>query len=112
MLEWLENWYDSQCDGNWEHNYGVKIETIDNPGWNVNIDLNDIISKNLSEIKWNVVELSDKKWVGYKIENNKFNGACDPNNLNLIIYIFKELMENGQISEVDIKSKLNSKKIG
>ena len=39
MINWLENWYSSQCDGSWEHFYGIKIETLDNPGWAVEIDL-------------------------------------------------------------------------
>ena len=39
MLEWLQDWYLKQCDGGWEHEYGIKIETLDNPGWKVIIDL-------------------------------------------------------------------------
>ncbi|MER8786760.1 immunity 53 family protein [Mesorhizobium sp. M0815] len=39
MLEWLEEWYQGQCNGDWEHQYGIKIDTIDNPGWEVSIDL-------------------------------------------------------------------------
>ena len=38
-LAWIENWYQSQCHGDWEHDYGIKIETLDNPGWRVVIDL-------------------------------------------------------------------------
>jgi|GEM_PF-3181522 len=33
----LTNWYQNQCDGDWEHKYGVSIETLDNPGWIVKI---------------------------------------------------------------------------
>lgn len=33
IFEWLQKWYKSQCDGDWEHEYGIKIETVDNPGW-------------------------------------------------------------------------------
>lgn len=32
-------WYASQCDGEWEHEFGLKIGTMDNPGWSVQIDL-------------------------------------------------------------------------
>ena len=39
VFEWLQNWFKSQCDGDWEHEYGVKIETVDNPGWYVVINL-------------------------------------------------------------------------
>jgi hypothetical protein len=29
----LDDWYQSRCDGLWEHRYGVTVETCDNPGW-------------------------------------------------------------------------------
>ncbi|MBY0204438.1 Imm53 family immunity protein [Paenibacillus cucumis (ex Kampfer et al. 2016)] len=32
-LAWIQHRYDQNCDGEWEHVYGVKIQTIDNPGW-------------------------------------------------------------------------------
>jgi len=34
----LQAWYVVQCDGDWEHTYGVKIETLDNPGWMLRVD--------------------------------------------------------------------------
>ena len=36
---WLEQWYLQQCDGEWEHSFGVTIGTLDNPGWTVRINL-------------------------------------------------------------------------
>ncbi|HET6573389.1 MAG TPA: immunity 53 family protein [Fimbriiglobus sp.] len=39
VLPRLQQWYAAQCDGDWEHQYGVLIETLDNPGWRVKIDL-------------------------------------------------------------------------
>ena len=41
ILTDLQSWYAAQCDGGWEHQYGVKIDTLGNPGWSVNIDLRD-----------------------------------------------------------------------
>jgi hypothetical protein len=32
-LSRLSTWYQSQCDERWEHSFGLKIETLDNPGW-------------------------------------------------------------------------------
>ena len=29
----LDRWFSNQCDGTWEHRYGVRIQTTDNPGW-------------------------------------------------------------------------------
>lgn len=31
--------YLSQCNGDWEHQCGLKIRTLDNPGWSIEIDL-------------------------------------------------------------------------
>ncbi|MHC3815880.1 Imm53 family immunity protein [Streptomyces sp. DT9] len=41
LLDWLQNWYAQQCDGDWEHEWGVKIATLDNPGWTIEIDLKE-----------------------------------------------------------------------
>jgi hypothetical protein len=38
-LHRLQAWYALQCDGDWEHEYGITIENIDNPGWTVTIPL-------------------------------------------------------------------------
>ena len=24
-FSWLEDWYEAQCNGDWEHQYGVKV---------------------------------------------------------------------------------------
>lgn len=40
-LEWLMNWYVRKCNNDWEHSFGVKIDTLDNPGWTVEIDLRE-----------------------------------------------------------------------
>ncbi len=34
------------CDGDWEHSYGITIDTLDNPGWKVSIDLSDTLLEN------------------------------------------------------------------
>ncbi len=41
VLAELQRWYLAQCNDDWEHSYGVTIETLDNPGWSVHIDLAD-----------------------------------------------------------------------
>ena len=35
----IEDWYRAQCDDEWEHQFGMKIDPLDNPGWSVEIDL-------------------------------------------------------------------------
>ena len=33
----LEDWYADLCNGDWEHTGGIKIETLDNPGWCITV---------------------------------------------------------------------------
>ncbi len=35
----LQAWYAAHCDGEWEHTNGIRIDTLDNPGWSVVVDL-------------------------------------------------------------------------
>ena len=42
LLE-LQEWCRNQCDGEWEHHHGVKIDSIDNLGWRVIIDLDKTV---------------------------------------------------------------------
>lgn len=95
LLCWLQDWYMSMCDGGWEHYFGVRIETLDNPGWQVEIDLTDtpLENKNFSEFRNQNYE-SDDDWIICFVEDGKFKGAGDPHKLPRILEIFKNLAEN------------------
>ena len=93
MINWIQEWYKSQCDGNWEHIRGVKIETLDNPGWSVEIDFNDTDFE-ISDILWNLEEKSESDWIGYSVTNNVFHGSGDSLKLNAILELFKDVIEN------------------
>ena len=36
-FEWLQQWYADHLDGEREHQNGVRIETLDNPGWSLSV---------------------------------------------------------------------------
>ena len=93
LLKWLEGWYKSNCDGYWEHSYGVKIETLDNPGWGVRIKLVDteLEGKCFETLK---IERTDDNWVYCKVKDNVFQGAGGPENLEEILKIFKAWTSN------------------
>lgn len=38
-LTGLKDWYAAQCDGAWEHAYGITLSTVDNPGWVLRVEL-------------------------------------------------------------------------
>jgi hypothetical protein len=45
-LCWLQKWCEQQCNGLWEHSSEVKISTLDNPGWAVEIALKGTLFEN------------------------------------------------------------------
>jgi hypothetical protein len=98
-VEWLQQWYQAQCNGEWEHQYGVLIDTIDNPGWSVKIDLTGTPLQNLSmesvaRGSVNHIGLNgDQAWLQCKVENNRFEGAGGPLSLLEICEAFKNWVE-------------------
>lgn len=92
-LFWLQAWYKKQSNGVWEHSYGIKIDTIDNPGWKLIIDLKDTsLQGALVESKF--IEKNENDWFSYKILNDQFVAYGGPENLVELINIFKEFFYN------------------
>lgn len=92
-LHELQDWYLSQCNGDWEHQNGVSIQTLDNPGWQVEIQLHDTILEGIEfkEQSYGVgeeAESSGDNWVSCKVTNNIFTGAGGPKKLEEIISVF------------------------
>ena len=86
-LERLQRWYLAQCDGEWEHVYGVEVGTLDNPGWTVKIDLTDTA---LSAVPFDRLEAhyTDDDWVVCRVEGYSFHAACGPLNLEEALEVF------------------------
>ncbi len=87
-LGWLQEWYHSNCNGDWEHFYGIKIDTLDNPGWSLTIDLTETMIENKSFDNF-YVERAEDDWIFCRIENQKFKVSCSSLNLLEAIDIFR-----------------------
>jgi hypothetical protein len=87
FLKEIQIWYSSECNGDWEHSFGINIQTSDNPGWIVEIDL---LETNLADRGdfFHEDRQSEDDWVIIRISNSKFTGSCDPNNLNKVLKDF------------------------
>jgi hypothetical protein len=86
-LSRLQSWYRQQCDGDWEHQHGIEIGTLDNPGWSVRIDLAHA-SAATQPFEGVDIARSDCDWIRCRVENGKFLGFGGPENLSEIIDIF------------------------
>lgn len=97
-LEWLEQWYASRCDGRWEHDKGVSVETIDNPGWRVMIDIDKERFENgdgLLEVVGDPPSEANRfvggpDWMICRTQGARFIGAGDAGKLAAIIRCFRE----------------------
>ncbi len=92
-IKWLQKWYENECNGDWEHSFGINIETTDNPGWAIQIELNDTKWENL-KVEYKLIENTENDWIAFKIENKTFFGYGDPQKLDKLIGIFREIIEN------------------
>ncbi|WP_315767191.1 MULTISPECIES: immunity 53 family protein [unclassified Bradyrhizobium] len=89
----LQAWYAAQCNGCWEHQYGVKIDTIDNPGWSLKIDLYET---DLSGRLFEDVDAGDqdgRDWYICRVRDYKFESFCGPALLSDVISVFLDWAE-------------------
>ena len=92
ILHFLTNWFKSNCNDDWEHIYQIKIETLDNPGWHITIDLmdTDLEGKNFQQV---FLHNNEKDWMICRVEKNIFHGDGDLDKLEKILEIFKNWQE-------------------
>jgi hypothetical protein len=80
-VERLQAWFLAQCDGAWEQGHSVSISTLDNPGWQLQV--------NLDRTRWagrsfaaEAVDRSEHDWCHCWVKDNYFHAACGPCNLD------------------------------
>src|SRR5919106_5696409 len=84
----LQAWYRRHCDGDWEHGAGIQIESLDNPGWRVRINL---VDTQLDGQPFDVVEErygQETEWVRCWVAEDQFHGAGGPEQLSRLLRIF------------------------
>ena len=86
-LEEIQRWYDAQCDEDWEHEFGVRIATLDNPGWTLEIDLEEtpLDGREFPSIKDMAPE---RDWLFWEVSEGKFRGSCGPLMLGRMLRAF------------------------
>jgi len=101
LLRALEDLYARQCNGVWEHSHGVKIESCDNPGWWVKIDLvgTELQARLFDPIAEQVdasgFQQSDR-WLHCTIEDGVWHGAGDETKLSVILKTFLDWAGTGE----------------
>lgn len=83
----LQQWYSAQCNGDWEHSYGIKIDTLDNPGWILTVDLAETNLAGVLVPRDRVVR-SEHDWAQHEILDDKFIACGGPFNLEELVTRF------------------------
>ncbi len=93
----LAAWYARQCDGEWEHRYGVSIQSIDNPGWWVKVDLagTALATRTFVSVSIGVEPegATGSHWLRCYVADGVWNGAGDPGRLEEIVARFVDWCE-------------------
>jgi hypothetical protein len=91
-LEWLEDWYQRQCDGDWEHTQGIRLESLPRRGWRLTISLEGTSAQDIVPNRLNF-GTSGEEWIDCSISEARFEGAGDPRRLEQIIGVFRKWVE-------------------
>ena len=89
LLEWLQDFYLSACDGDWEDGVGYTIATLDNPGWSIDFDLENTALED-RPFKPVRIERSEHDWVQCRVDPKLFQGRGGPKNLTELLTIFRD----------------------
>jgi hypothetical protein len=104
-LRRLQSWYAAQCNGEWEHHHGVSIQSCDNPGWRVRIDIEGtpLEHKSFIPVEHNVSlkemeqiaaglksDACDRgsDWMLCRVKEKVFDGAGGPEKLEAMLGVF------------------------
>jgi len=102
IIQWLQDWTKSQIDGDWEHELGISISMLDNPGWILSADVSNY-GDFLKETK-PLGRDNDVDWIDFEIRVIAKTYVYieifgDISKLNKILYSFKAII--GELEEIE-----------
>lgn len=106
IIQWLQDWTKSQIDGDWEHELGISISMLDNPGWILSADVSNY-GDFLKETK-PLGRDNDVDWIDFEIRVIAKTYVYieifgDISKLNKILYSFKAIID--ELEEIEKRGK-------
>jgi hypothetical protein len=100
-MNFIQSWYASNCDGEWEHEFGIRMATTDNPGWHVKID---VCETNLEGVLVERLrrDLPEGGWMIAWSDGKVFQAACSPLSLGDVDGFFKKVTEESATAPGDL----------
>jgi hypothetical protein len=91
-LEWLDSWYRRQCNGDWEHRQGMRLQPLEKAGWHLTINLAGTSAVNARPQQLRL-DTKGGGWLSCSIAGECFEGSGDPRKLEQIIGVFRRWVE-------------------
>ncbi|MFF3403782.1 Imm53 family immunity protein [Streptomyces sp. NPDC002659] len=91
-IAFIQSWYASCCDGEWEHEFAVRIATLDNPGWHLEID---VVETGLEGVitERTRIDLPEGEWMITWSDGEKFHASCGVRSLGVVDEFFRRFAE-------------------
>ncbi len=86
-LAFLEAWYAAQCNGDWEHELGVTLETLDNPGWSLRVALVGTALEGRATAR-KEMESTETGWLHFWSDGTAFHAAEGDRSLRSMLAAF------------------------
>ncbi|EBA16614.1 hypothetical protein RSK20926_02379 [Roseobacter sp. SK209-2-6] len=83
----LQDWYQSNCDGDWEHHFGFSLESLDNPGWAITVDLDETHQEGETFSEVSLAGNDPHDWMRLKKDGTKLRGDCSALHLSEMLDI-------------------------
>ena len=93
----VNKWFQSKCDGDWEHRHGVQIETCDNPGWILRVRVVDAGVDEGDRVLFECGQFGHdgSPWVQVRINGQWLEGACSPDRVDRLDQILGSFLKVG-----------------
>ncbi|EKO89363.1 hypothetical protein LEP1GSC151_2151 [Leptospira interrogans serovar Grippotyphosa str. LT2186] len=89
-FSWLMKWFQSQCDGDWEHENGIAINTNGDRGWQIKIEVN-FTELDGVEVAHTLNQKGEDDRYSFSLKDGKFLAEGDSKKLPIILEKFKEI---------------------
>ena len=104
IVDWLQDWTKTQIDGDWEHEQGISIGMLDNPGWILRADISNY--GDFLKASEPLGRDNDEDWIDFEIRIIAKTYVYieifgDINKLNQILHSFKAIIE--ELEEIEKK---------
>ncbi|WP_442914257.1 Imm53 family immunity protein [Kribbella sp. NBC_01245] len=87
-LLFLIDWFAAHCDGDWEHDLGIRIAPLDNPGWSLDVSTADTELKG-RVIDWVRIDDDENGWLHWRSTGIAFEARCGPVDLQRALDAFR-----------------------